>query len=337
MNEAAWMGDRRGDSFLRNVTDEVSTASSGPLAPWQQQPLMGDVRCGPGSSLTTLLSCFPPSPGGRMDCFPPTSVYTEAAQPLPMQPEPSAVPILAAAPEGSNGNSPRLLQIGQTTVMIKHVPAAYSQRKLLREFASAGFQGLVDFFYLPMDARSRANRGFAFCNLVNSTTAVRFYNTFHGGKLQLSEDGSPALEVNAAQVQGFEENAKHFLRAKATKGRDSYSRPLFLRPLPPGMKQQMHSAGCKPRPANADAKANANAPPAANRHRAAYAAFVAQASDPAARQQPPPWTYSGAADQPQRRCQSCGRSRLPGFNFCSFCGHAPATTTSVPGVLSFWL
>eukprot|EP00930_Biecheleria_cincta_P099476 TRINITY_DN910_c0_g2_i3.p1 TRINITY_DN910_c0_g2~~TRINITY_DN910_c0_g2_i3.p1 ORF type:complete len:355 (+),score=71.41 TRINITY_DN910_c0_g2_i3:122-1186(+) len=354
MLEAEWMGD----SLRRHITDEVSTASSGSLATWQhQQPLMGDARFVPCGYRTALRSSFLSCPGGcmedeleqlfgtsqeflshraqsddvpakQLDMLLPMKVCTgfSAAQPLPVQPEPSAVLTPAVAPEGSSNSTSRLLQTGETTVMIKHVPAAYSQRKLLREFTSAGFQGLVDFIYLPMDARTRANRGFAFCNLLNSTAAMRFCDAFHGGKLQLSEDDSPALEVNAAQIQGFEENAKHFLRTKATKGRDSYSRPLFLRALPPGVKLQMNSAGCKSRPANANA--NTNVQPVANQHRAAKTASVA--SDPEARQQSSSWMSAGGADQMRPQCQSCGRTRLPGFTFCPFCGQAPE-------VFSFWI
>ena len=40
--------------------------------------------------------------------------------------------------------------------MIKNVPPKYSQRKLLRELLSAGFQGKIDFIYLPLDPRTRS-------------------------------------------------------------------------------------------------------------------------------------------------------------------------------------
>lgn len=129
---------------------------------------------------------------------------------------------------------------GDTTFMIRNIPSAYSQRKLLQEFTSAGFEGLVDFFYLPKGPSTRTNRGFAFCNLLDGPTAVRFYNCFHGKMLQYSKDTIP-LELTTAKIQGFEENAKHFLFEKSNNNRsmDAYSRPMFLRPLPSHLQQRL--------------------------------------------------------------------------------------------------
>eukprot|EP00913_Durusdinium_trenchii_P023822 g22372.t1 len=58
--------------------------------------------------------------------------------------------------------------------MLKNVPAKYTQRKLMRELLGAGFQGKLDFIYLPMDPRSRNARGFAFCNFSTPAAADEF-------------------------------------------------------------------------------------------------------------------------------------------------------------------
>ncbi|CAL1146315.1 unnamed protein product [Cladocopium goreaui] len=126
---------------------------------------------------------------------------------------------------------------GQTTVMLKNVPLKYSQRKLLRELLSAGFQGKMDFMYLPIDPRTRASRGFAFCNFTSPQAAEHFYSIFHRKRLK-SHSAEVTLEVAAAEVQGFEANAEHYFEVKASrkeKGRDTLGCPVFLRPLPPNL------------------------------------------------------------------------------------------------------
>eukprot|EP00440_Ansanella_granifera_P024089 gb/GFBE01026166.1/.p1 GENE.gb/GFBE01026166.1/~~gb/GFBE01026166.1/.p1 ORF type:complete len:349 (+),score=26.44 gb/GFBE01026166.1/:1-1047(+) len=160
---------------------------------------------------------------------------------------PASIQIAATDAEPFDSGPPILPLCGQTTVMVKHVPIKYTQRKLLREIMSDGFQGCLDFIYLPMDPRSRANRGFAFVNLDLPETAERFYQTYHGKCFRCFEAEKP-LEVSAAELQGFEANAEHHLSTKAArKGRDAYSRPLFLRALPMHLQQQVqqHHEGSK--------------------------------------------------------------------------------------------
>lgn len=123
---------------------------------------------------------------------------------------------------------------GKTTVMVKNVPVKYTQRKLLREFLSAGFHGKMDFIYLPIDPRSRCSRGFAFCNFSSPEVTQEFFSTFHK-KFLNSYDAEVPLEVAAAEIQGFEANAEHYLIVKASrkeKGRDTFGCPTFLKPLP---------------------------------------------------------------------------------------------------------
>lgn len=123
---------------------------------------------------------------------------------------------------------------GKTTVMVKNVPVKYTQRKLLREFLSAGFHGKMDFIYLPIDPRSRCSRGFAFCNFSSPEVTQEFFSAFHK-KFLHSYDSEVPLEVAAAEIQGFEANAEHYLIVKASrkeKGRDTFGCPTFLKPLP---------------------------------------------------------------------------------------------------------
>jgi hypothetical protein len=121
---------------------------------------------------------------------------------------------------------------GCTTIMIRHIPCKYSQRKLMREINSAGFLGRYDFFYLPLDPRSHANRGFAFLNFVNDEVAAEFYRQYHGQRLKHFNTGK-VVAVMPADLQGFTQNATHYASARAMRRkRAQHSNPLFFRPLP---------------------------------------------------------------------------------------------------------
>ena len=58
-----------------------------------------------------------------------------------------------------------------TTLMIRCIPRSFEQCDMMSFIDSKGFAGRYDFFYLPMDARGRANRGFAYINLMSTEAA----------------------------------------------------------------------------------------------------------------------------------------------------------------------
>ena len=53
---------------------------------------------------------------------------------------------------------------GCTTVMLKNIPLKCSQRDLLMIVNRVGFLGSFDYFYVPMVAKRKENRGYAFIN-----------------------------------------------------------------------------------------------------------------------------------------------------------------------------
>jgi len=120
---------------------------------------------------------------------------------------------------------------GCTTAMMRQIPSGYTQRMLMREINCAGFLGRYDFFYVPMDARSHVNRGFAFVNFTSETAAVEFYHKFHGTQLKHMKSDK-AIVVLPADIQGFEANAtKHLASATSQKGKPQ-SKPIFFQKLP---------------------------------------------------------------------------------------------------------
>jgi len=119
---------------------------------------------------------------------------------------------------------------GATTIMIRRLSTRITQQELMRTINHAGFWQRYDFFYLPM--KSRGSRGFAFVNFDTADTAQDFFKAFNGHKLETQGSELP-LEVVAADVQGFEENARHYSRFRGSR-RLGFSQPFFFRAMPPG-------------------------------------------------------------------------------------------------------
>jgi len=95
------------------------------------------------------------------------------------------------------------VQSGLTTLMLQNIPTRFTQRSLLRKVNRAGFLRQYDFFYLPLDKRSRANRGFAFVNFLSAGRAKRFVKSFDGRSLEHSGI-SKVVRVKLAALQGID-------------------------------------------------------------------------------------------------------------------------------------
>uniref|UniRef100_A0A7S4WH45 Mei2-like C-terminal RNA recognition motif domain-containing protein n=1 Tax=Alexandrium monilatum TaxID=311494 RepID=A0A7S4WH45_9DINO len=224
-----------------------------------------------------------------------------------------------------------------TTVMLRNVPCKYTQRKLLREVNSDGFLGRYDFVYLPMDPRRRANRGFAFFNLLSSEVATEFYNKYHSKRLRVFTADTD-LEVLPADIQGYEANAEHYLSVKAERrARDIHSQPLFMRKgagadAPPGKGAEVRafqgrrlpppSAGAQRCPDNKAAQPEALA--------LGVPQMLTQRPMEAVQPMPAPqlWTPP-AANMVPRFCTFCGQAKQPDHAFCPFCGNRAVGLESV--------
>jgi len=222
---------------------------------------------------------------------------------------------------------------GCTTVMVRHVPSKYTQRKLMRDINSLGFLGTYDFFFLPMDARSHSNRGFVFVNLLSPEAAEDFYKTFHNGRLP-HFSSEKALAVLPADLQGFEENALRYASTTSQRGkRAGQTNPIFFRALPPNVLAMMGEC----RAQEPDARSpHANAALQTQRfmmqqrqsdamqaHREQYLGVGLMPPTFSAR--PPMSTASKASSSaspavPHNFCVFCGTKRIPHYVFCPNCG-----------------
>jgi hypothetical protein len=114
-----------------------------------------------------------------------------------------------------------------TTVMMRNLPNKYTQRMLLTEVNQSGFLGTFDFFYLPIDQETSANRGYGFLNFIAPYYAWAFRNMFEGRRMSRF-NSAKVVSVTPATLQGFQANYAHYSSARVNRG-DPSARPLFLR------------------------------------------------------------------------------------------------------------
>lgn len=100
-----------------------------------------------------------------------------------------ASPTAQAEPAAQADDVPEHLR---TTVMLKNVPPNYNRSKLLKLLDDKGFHTLYDFVYLPVDFKKKTRLGYAFVNMIDHASAVRFMTEFEG--LSDWQDETPNAE-----------------------------------------------------------------------------------------------------------------------------------------------
>jgi RNA recognition motif-containing protein len=86
------------------------------------------------------------------------------------------------------------------TVILRNLPNNCTRSKLLDQVSESGFAGLFDSFHMPMDQDTGANKGYAFFNFNNYSTAEIFRSVFHGKRLP-GFKSKKVLVVEIARVQ----------------------------------------------------------------------------------------------------------------------------------------
>ncbi|CAE7501728.1 mei2 [Symbiodinium natans] len=97
-----------------------------------------------------------------------------------------------------------------TTIMLRNLPAKFSQQSMLQLLNDNGFQGKYDFVYLPMDFRNGTNLGYAFVNTLTHQDALEAMDAYQG--FTGWADGSDKVcEVSWAHPhQGLEEHVERY-------------------------------------------------------------------------------------------------------------------------------
>ena len=118
----------------------------------------------------------------------------------------------------------RMVPEGFTTLVIRNIPARYTQEKLLAEF---GADGSFDLFFLPYSFRDGRTMGYAFINFRTHDFAVQFQQQWHRQFLQ-DHGRTKHLDVTAATVQGLAANLEQFNGKSVARLQRVGMLPVFL-------------------------------------------------------------------------------------------------------------
>lgn len=110
------------------------------------------------------------------------------------------------------------------TLMIRNIPADFTQDMLLEEWPN---NGTYDFLYLPLSSKGASNLTYAFVNFVSEGYATRFRSQWRRRTLSRS-DGRKHLNISYAVVQGLEANLRALKQKPARRLRARKSRPYIL-------------------------------------------------------------------------------------------------------------
>ena len=96
-----------------------------------------------------------------------------------------------------------------TTLMVRNIPTRFSSITLLETLKDYGFEGLFDFFYLPMDFKTEKNCGYCFINFLIHETCKEFANIFQGIQLKASTSHK-CIDIVVSKRQGLYDNIAVF-------------------------------------------------------------------------------------------------------------------------------
>ena len=114
-----------------------------------------------------------------------------------------------------------------STVMLRNVPYDARQRGVLSLIGEEGFKGRFDFFYAPLDFKSKNNLGYAFVNFHSVDIAKQFFRHFDGRRIVSRPGWDKPLRVCWARVQGLEANIDHYRNSPVNEMPEEFKPMLF--------------------------------------------------------------------------------------------------------------
>ncbi|EZG55213.1 putative RNA recognition motif 2 domain protein [Gregarina niphandrodes] len=115
---------------------------------------------------------------------------------------------------------------------------------MLLEVIDADFQGLYNFFYLPIDFKNKCNVGYAFLNFIEPYYCDLFWKKFAGRRLT-GFRSRKVCDVSWGRVQGLKSNIEHYRNSSIMSLPCQEYKPLLFKngvivPFPPPNSQQKH-------------------------------------------------------------------------------------------------
>eukprot|EP00930_Biecheleria_cincta_P040091 TRINITY_DN2749_c0_g2_i3.p1 TRINITY_DN2749_c0_g2~~TRINITY_DN2749_c0_g2_i3.p1 ORF type:complete len:413 (-),score=72.32 TRINITY_DN2749_c0_g2_i3:75-1313(-) len=107
----------------------------------------------------------------------------------------------------------RAFEQWMTTVVVRNVPARYTQERLLEVWEP---DGSYNFLYLPYSVRQKRGSGYVFVNFCSHQAASDFWQKVQGTRLPGCEH-LKSLDVAVADVQGLENNLRYWGNRKLSR------------------------------------------------------------------------------------------------------------------------
>jgi len=140
-------------------------------------------------------------------------------------PQPEEAPVPERSMDAQKVAS--LFRDDKTTVMLRNIPNRYTCEELLSEVIMAGFDRMFDFFYLPMDFKTKRNRGYGFINFHSTSAAKQFALAFHHRQLKLYAS-KKIMEVAPAVTQGYQANLSKYFEKDSDRIKNDWFRPMLF-------------------------------------------------------------------------------------------------------------
>ena len=131
---------------------------------------------------------------------------------------------LAVVPDRFMSAPPTFPSLDSTTLMVRNIPTRTTADNFMRSCELNDTQ--IDFFYLPIDFKTRKNLGYSFINFVSSEFAKEFILKFNEKQFVFCATSEKKLAITYSNRQGYISNVKVFTETKLL---DTW--PLEYRPL----------------------------------------------------------------------------------------------------------